>query len=448
VKYADQLKRPDHLSRVPVVPLSFDSTGFHRQDQRSWQHPVTGDHVVLDYFDLVPDLPAPLTDLPKLQHEMTLMAGVDGCLIEAHIVDFAGIPALLRIVKLPLPNRPAGQAFTAVITVPKATCSANLQIICPEGEMTGFREAALAAEIGVDNWFMPHPYAPGFTGKLPYHAGDDARWDPQFPNHPLTRARGWIHHALRTAQIDPRFAALPPFQPMPPTAPGSRLHTVVAGVPIGGYLPLWFDNESAMFWRMDEPDKVLARIGSGTTGRSPLDDDWRRDCLLFDLDAKTLFMTDRYQNENGGTAVEYVPGRLTQFGEAQHAVTPESRKAAYQWIGRAFEQAERRNEFVVLGPGGTQMYGKPRVLMVVLTHDQKPVSYIEARPVPVDAEMWRDHRHPNLEITPDAAQSFTSPVDGPDDIIAGGVLAGYAAASWEDVHPLHLAVSFKQKKTG
>jgi hypothetical protein len=429
------------------VPLSFDWTGFQRTDSASWSHPVTGDHVGLEYFDLVPDLPAALDDLPKLRQDLTVLAGESGCLIEAHVLDFGGEPALLRLQKLPLPNQPTGQGFVAAITVPKATCSATLQIVCTERGMTGMREATLMAQLGMENWVRPHPYAPGFTGKLPYHAGDDVQWDSQFPDHPLSRARAWIRHAIRTAQVDPRFAALPPFRPTPqqepPVAPGTRLRTVVTGIPIGGYLPLWFDNETAMYWQMQDSAQVLTRLGSGAIGRSPLADDWRRECLLFDMDAKELFMADRFHTDTGGVTMQHVPGRLAELAEAEAAVTQAAKLEAFWWVGRAFEQAVSRNEYAVVGPGGTQMYGQPRVLMMVVPNEPAPVAYVEACPVPVNAELWRDHQGPDLPNSPGESQSITSTISTPSDIQASGALAGHATETW-DVHPLHLALSFKQ----
>jgi hypothetical protein len=113
------------------VPLSFDSTGFQRTDQTSWFLPATGDHVLLEYFDLVPDLPAALTDLPKLRHELTVIHGESGCLIEAHVVDFAGVPALLRLEKLPLPDQQAGQGFKQLPTGEWTTQNRHWRVSVP-----------------------------------------------------------------------------------------------------------------------------------------------------------------------------------------------------------------------------------------------------------------------------------------------------------------------------
>jgi hypothetical protein len=433
------------------VPLYFDATGLQPQDQKTWVNPATGDHVILDYFDIAPDLPASLDDLPRLRHGLTLIAGESGCLIEAHVVSFGGQSALLRVQKLPLPNQPSGQAFIASITVPKATCSAVLQILCREHGMTGVREAMLAADLGPQTFILDHPYAPGFTGRLPFHAGDDPQWDPKFPDHPLSRARAWLHHVLRTAQVDPGFAALPGFQPASPAqtpqqpaqpvAPGNRLHTVVTGLPIGGYLPLWFDAQTVMYWQMSEPDKVLDRLGVGTTGRAPLEADWSRDALLFDLDAKTLWMAERYQKPDGGMAIENVQGRLADHMEAEAALTPENRMAAYQWLGRAFEKSIDRHEFMILGPGGVQMCSEPRVTLVVLEADGKRYASLQATPPPVNAQIWEKY------WKPDQAQQYVErPVDTPEDYVISGELAGFASEVWQ-CPPLRLAVSFKAMAT-
>lgn len=443
------------------MPLYFDATGLQSQDQKTWVNPATGDHVILDYFDLVPDLPASLDDLPRLRHGLTVIAGESGCLIEAHVVSFGGQPALLRVQKLPLPNQPSGQGFVASITVPKATCSAVLQIVCREHGMTGMREAMLAAELGPETFILDHPYAPGFTGRLPFHAGDDPQWDPKFPDHPLSRARAWLHHALRTAQVDPGFAALPGFQPAPPApvsqptatpqaqqpqapeqappvAPGNRLHTVVTGFPIGGYLPLWFDAQTVMYWQMGEPGKVLDRLGAGTTGRAPLEADWSRDALLFDLDARTLWMAERYQKPGGGIAIENVQGRLAEHAEAEAALTPENRMAAYRWLGRAFEKSVDRHEFMILGPGGVQMWGEPRVMMmVVLDANGKRYASLQATPPPVNAQIWEKYWKPDQPH-----QNFERSIDAPEDYVVSGELAGFASEVWQCA-PLQLALSFK-----
>jgi hypothetical protein len=81
------------------------------------------------------------------------------------------------------------------------------------------------------------------------------------------------------------------------------------------------------------------------------------------------------------------------------------------------------------------MYGQPRVVIMPTPNH---LGYVEAFPIPMNAQVWRDHRAPDLHITPESSQSLT-----PDTIHECGPLAGHAAETW-NIHPLHLAVSFKQ----
>jgi hypothetical protein len=193
------------------VPISFDTSAFEQRAPTAWLQRNTGDQVGLDYFDIPPDLPAPLDDVDRLRRQLAFSAARVGGLIEAHVVVLDGLPAVLQIVKVPLPDRPAGQFFLCSFIVPRAACSAVLKLMASEGAVTGVREAQLAARLGFENWVRPHPYAPEVQGRLPFHAGDDPRFDAEFPDHPLSRARAWAHHVVRTARVDPRFASQPPF---------------------------------------------------------------------------------------------------------------------------------------------------------------------------------------------------------------------------------------------
>ncbi|MFI6869738.1 hypothetical protein [Nocardia sp. NPDC050406] len=194
------------------MPISFDTSGLQQQDANRWVNPATRDMVSVQYFDLAPDLPAALEDLDTLRQRLAQHRADTGCLIEAFVVGVDGQPALLRMEKMPLPDQPTGLIFAASLVVPKQQCSATLTLLCPEAGPTGMREAMLAAQIGFQNMYPPHPYAPGLQGKLPYNAADDIRWDAQFPEHPLTRARQWIARTVPGMRLDPGFAALPPFR--------------------------------------------------------------------------------------------------------------------------------------------------------------------------------------------------------------------------------------------
>lgn len=121
------------------------------------------------------------------------------------------LPALRQILKLPLPGQPSGQAFIGSFTVPRAMCSTVVKIQAAERGMTGMRGAVVMAKLGPDQYFRPHPYAPEVQGGLPFHAADHDRWDPEFPDHPLTRVRHTLGVLAEAVTVDPAFTALPPF---------------------------------------------------------------------------------------------------------------------------------------------------------------------------------------------------------------------------------------------
>lgn len=185
--------------------------GFVAAGPDAWQ---SADHVMVkaDYFPLVPDLPAPLSDLPALRRAMAhKVASQGGCLIEGDVVPIGGIPAFRQLVKMPIPNRAHGQGFLGGFIVPRATCSTVLRVQAVEQGTTGIREAMVLAQVGLPNYFRPHPFAPDVSGGLPFHAGDDPAYDAQFPEHPLTRVRQVLAQLAAQATLHPGFVALPPF---------------------------------------------------------------------------------------------------------------------------------------------------------------------------------------------------------------------------------------------
>ncbi|WP_405809133.1 hypothetical protein OG524_04285 [Streptomyces sp. NBC_01520] len=180
-------------------------------DTVAWANDV-GDVLALYYFGLPPDLPAGLDDGPALRTALTHgTARAGGGLIEASVKTLSGLPALRQLVKLPLPRQPSGQAFIGSFTVPRAGCSTVVKIQAPERGTTGIREAVVLAKVGPGQYFRPHPYAPDVQGGLPFHVADHARWDAEFPDHPLTRVRRTLDALAEAVTVAPEFAALPPF---------------------------------------------------------------------------------------------------------------------------------------------------------------------------------------------------------------------------------------------
>ncbi|MEU4777405.1 hypothetical protein [Micromonospora sp. NPDC023633] len=185
--------------------------GFNQVAADSW---ANDERIVIQatFFNLVPDLPAPLTDPAALQRGMAKMAAAQGgALIEADVTPVGGQPALRQIVKVKLPNQPHGQAFLGSYIVPKAACSAVLRVQAAESGAFGQREATVMGQVGPANYFRPHPYGSDGEGGLPSHVADDPAYDARFPQHPLTRVRQVMAQLAWQVELHPGFAALPPF---------------------------------------------------------------------------------------------------------------------------------------------------------------------------------------------------------------------------------------------
>ena len=421
---------------------------MERHDERTWFDPRTGDQVSLTYIGMVPDIPAPFDDLPLLRRKLAEETAETGSVIEAHVVRLGGVPALFQLIKLPIPGQDTGLAFIAAFTVPRANCSAVLRIQCAEGQMTGVRESTVAAQVGFDNCFPPHPYAPDVRGQLPYSVADEAAWDQQFPDHPLTRARAWAHHMLATAQVDPQFAALPPFEHAAPPAPepasppveeGDVLHTVLVGLPLAGYLPLWRE-DGVTYWRMSDPDAVRARLGAGVESRSEIDSRRFREAAMFSPSRGTLFLMDRYRDETGhlgGTSTQLTPATEE---EAFAAVDDKALSDLYTWLGEVVLASVRRGEFVAVETGGWQVPMTPVLLMMLRTDGREWHSVVEASPVPEGAPVWRDQQpvEGNTQVLASPATDQT--------VRASGLLTRFAVASW-GVHPFRLGLSFGPNPT-
>ncbi len=424
------------------MPIAFDTTGFQQQDRNTWLHP-SGDRLTLHRYDGEPGLPARLDDLPALRHGLAVRHAEVGCLIEAQVVQLGGVAALLQIVKMPLAGgqRP-GQAFSCTVIVPGAGCYAVLTLMTEERGMTGMREGVLAAEIGFERWVMPHPYAPQLQGRLPFHAGDDPRFDSRFPQHPLSRVRQWVHHLVRTARVDPAFvappAAAPPVPEPPAAAPqqdlppevaalfNAQLITAECGFPVNGHIALQI-GERTTYWKLLD-DAVPHRLGRGTLSRSPHGDGRFRELLTVDERTGSALMMDRFMTDGAslGVAVQLQP--VTRE-EAYAAVTQEALKEAYRGLGRLVDMANGRNEHLTLEPIAHQgARSEPFAMLAMQHHEGEDVVVVSCSPAPSENTPFKGSPGINAVVSPETLRGI-------------GEFAMHAMLEWGP-HPLDMAVTF------
>lgn len=409
------------------VPLRFDTTGLEQVDQDTWWDPRTGDGVVLTPIGLPPDLPPFLNDIPRLRWQLAVDEAAYGTLVEADVVHLDGVPAVYQLKKLRLPNRPAGVGYIASFVVPRATRSIVLKIQAAEGERTGFREAMVGGEIGPVNLIRPHPYAPD----LQWSESDDARWDPRFPDHPLTRVRAWARRIAPTIRLDPRIGALAPFPPppgmpvpqpvqppRPPGPPGPAPVTVLLGLPIGDLVALHHEDGGTSFWQVTEPAVLLDAVGTATRIELP----GRGGVEVAVLDHGAGRLTVR--RPDGTEAAVGV--RPADPAQALASYDLEAFQDTFTEFGRQAVYAADRNECLTIGLGGRYAPPVPFATMTLRPGE----TGVRTGPIPLFASRWSQY-----------------PVEGDTQVLSAPDIATAMAAAFEAIgtwgsHPLQLAVWF------
>lgn len=199
--------------------LRFDTAGWTAArddaDVKAWRR-ETGDVLSAHFFDLAPDISAPLEDLDGIRAMYREMLTASGAaLVSADVLDAAGVSAVQLVCKAP--QKPSGMTYIGSLTLPFAAFSFVLKVQSFEVGMTGLRDtivfarSGIAIEGGTAPGWAQDPYDPSYRAPLLRNLADDERWDEQFPDHPLSRARKIIRHLVETARLDERVLQAPRF---------------------------------------------------------------------------------------------------------------------------------------------------------------------------------------------------------------------------------------------
>ncbi|MET7287011.1 hypothetical protein [Streptomyces sp. NPDC005573] len=206
------------IAQTPITGM--DLTGYTEFEPGVWTDEA-GTFLSVHFFPLVPDLPAPLHELERLRFEHVRESARHGNgVVETTVDTLDGIPAMRRLVKARIPDRPHGLAFIGSWTLPKDRCSTVIKVQAEETGTTGVREAMVMNEVGPAAIFPPHPYTGGAqAGGLPYNVADLEEWDARFPDHPLSRVRAALNRVAPTLTFHEEFRKLPAFAGPVPSQP-------------------------------------------------------------------------------------------------------------------------------------------------------------------------------------------------------------------------------------
>lgn len=217
------------------------------------------------------------------------------------------------------------------------------------------------------------------------------------------------------------------------------MHSVIVGLPIGPYVPLWHEG-SVSYWRMSDPVGVRSRLGLGVEARTEIDNQRFREAALFTPERNTLFLMDRFRSgpgNLGGASTQLIP---VSEEEAFRAADDKALSELYNWIGDIVVAAGQRGEYVAIETGGWQVPVTPVVLIMLRTDGREWHSVVETSPVPVGAPVWRDQQ----PVAGDTQLLASPATDG--TMRAAGLLTRFAVSTWR-LHPFQLGLSFGPNPT-
>lgn len=207
----------DHFRFPPQWTLQPDA----QVDAQAVFANAVGDLLTLHHFAAVPDIEADIADAASLRGFYRKVAAAHQlALIEVDTATLGGLPAVRTLLKARL--SPRGFAFIGSYTLPFADRSYVIRVQSQERGMTGAREAAVMMmaprDFQVDEatgkmmGWEQDPYDPAHRGDFMRNQADDARHDAAFPDHPLSKVRGYLGELSTLLQVTGDLRALKPFR--------------------------------------------------------------------------------------------------------------------------------------------------------------------------------------------------------------------------------------------
>ena len=170
-------------------------------------------------------LPPNWRDVRALRAHLLASPSPKMAVISIDVLTLAGgVSAAQYVHKERMAAPSLGMRYAGMLTMPFADFFHNLWFIAEEADPTGYREAALMASGKVE--MPPRPevvpviesqeqleamYAEARNQPPPVTGCDDEQWDAAFPQHPLSRVRGYLRKVRETMTVDAAVRAATPF---------------------------------------------------------------------------------------------------------------------------------------------------------------------------------------------------------------------------------------------
>jgi hypothetical protein len=208
----DNLFEEPRLSIGMVQPPNF---GWKKADANeaeiAWLNPTQTAILLLNFFDLPPDLPS-FEDIEVVRDMYRhSLANAGGGILEVNFVEIKGLKAVKTLFKLPQKTR--GMVYIGSFIIPFESASFVLKIQAQEAGITGMRDNMVLNKLlksgkvtfgdaGIAGWAQD-PYDATFQQGRLMNLSEAEHYDAEFPEHPLSVVRNMMSTLLEQTVFDP-----------------------------------------------------------------------------------------------------------------------------------------------------------------------------------------------------------------------------------------------------
>ncbi len=179
------------------------------------------DLLSIHHFAIKPDIEADVSDTDALRKIYRNVAESNGlAMLEVDSTQIAGLVAVKTLFKVRL--QPRGLGFMGSYTFPFADHSYVIKVQSEEQGITGLRETAVLHKTlgGVDGFgelqgWQQDPYEPSRKGAFMRNRADDPEYDSMFPDHPLSKVRGYLAELAEKLEVAADIRNARPFKYTP-----------------------------------------------------------------------------------------------------------------------------------------------------------------------------------------------------------------------------------------
>ena len=210
-----------------IASMRFDVTNWHIKEQSDqkivWFNQIP-DMLILEFSPRAFKLPADLRDMASIHEFIEHMVQQNsGAVVSVENVICDELEAVKSIFKYRQTassrRSPLGMVYLGLYIFPLAELHYLLKVQCCEYGTTGLREAAVAIQ-------QPQPPLNEYKmlssiqellsninqQEVQSTPADDEQYDTSFPDHPLSRLRGYLRHIEETFLADENIKIAEPFR--------------------------------------------------------------------------------------------------------------------------------------------------------------------------------------------------------------------------------------------